>query len=293
MRKGVLLMMAAALALTVMIGFAKVARAELSTMEVMFWRGLISVPLALGIALRGGGIGLHNRRVFALRAALGTAAMFCFFTATKQLALADLSLLYKLQPILVALVAPLVLGDTERSDWRLWLVLAAGVTGCAILLAPQAAVDLTPGLWALGATVFSAGAHICVRLLGKTDRPAALVMWFQLVMTLCALVVTLISNGGALPRAPIHLWPVLLGCGVCATVGQLLMTTAYRIERAPTVAAAAYVGPLWALIGDVVFFELVPGLNALAGGAIIVGAGLWLMRSRPPRGELQIPANGT
>ncbi len=291
MRKGVLLMMAAALALTVMIGFVKVARAELTAMEVMFWRGLISVPLAFLVALRGGGIGLNNRRVFAVRAALGTTAMFCFFSATKELPLADLSLLYKLQPILVALIAPLVLGDSERSGWRLWLVLTAGVTGCAILLAPQAAVDLTPGLWALGATVFSAGAHVCVRVLGKTDRPAVVVMWFQLVMTLCALGVTLISTGGTLPRAPTHLWPVLLGCGVCATVGQLLMTTAYSIERAPTVAAAAYVGPLWALIGDVVFFELVPGLNALAGGVIIVGAGLWMLRSQPSGGEADAPSH--
>ncbi len=292
MRKGVVLMMLAALALTVMIGFVKVARAELTAMEVMFWRGLISVPLAFAIAQRGGGIRLHNQRVFVVRAALGTGAMFCFFTATKQLPLADLSLLYKLQPILVALLAPLVLGDSERTGWRLWVVLVAGVTGCAVLLAPQVEIDLAPGLWALGATVFSAGAHVCVRVLGKTDRPAVVVMWFQLVMTLCALVVTLISTGGTLPRAPTHLWPVLLGCGVCATVGQLLMTTAYRVERAPTVAAAAYVAPLWALIGDVFFFDVLPGLNALAGGAIIVGAGLWLLRARPPGGELEAPANG-
>ena len=46
-RRGVVLMMLAALALTTMIGFVKIARAEMGSLQVMFWRGFVAIPLAL------------------------------------------------------------------------------------------------------------------------------------------------------------------------------------------------------------------------------------------------------
>ena len=41
-----------------------------------------------------------------VRCVLGFGAMTCFFTAAKGLSLADLSILAKLQPIVLAILAP-------------------------------------------------------------------------------------------------------------------------------------------------------------------------------------------
>ena len=47
-------------------------------------------------------------------AGFGFGAMFCFYSAAKGLSVADLSLITKLQPMLVALIAPVLLGSAER-----------------------------------------------------------------------------------------------------------------------------------------------------------------------------------
>ena len=76
------------------------------------------------------------------------------------------------------------------------------------------------------------------------------------------------------------LWPYVLGIGVTATGGQLLMTQAYAEDRAAVVAAASYTTPLWGVIADLLIFDLIPGSLAIVGGVIIVAAGLVLIFAR-------------
>jgi drug/metabolite transporter (DMT)-like permease len=272
--RGVLLMIGATLAFTAMVGFVRVARQDLSTIEVMAWRGAVALPLAAGLAWRPG-FQLINQRVFALRAALGFFAMYSFYTAAKGLSLADMTLITRTQPILLALLAPVVLGRSERPPRRIWVLLVLGVVGTAVLIAPDLQVGSTWALWAILATVFSAGAHLAVRKLGQTDHPAAIVFWFQAVVVVIGFG-ALWAGGGVSVPAP-ALWPWLVGAGVAATAGQILMTSAYRAEKAAVVGAASYTGPVWGVAGDAVFFATLPGLTELIGGGIIVAAGLWLV----------------
>ncbi len=277
-RRGVLFMVGATFAFTAMITLVKTLRETMPTLDIMFWRGLVGIPVAFLLARRDGTVSLVRRDLVLLRAILGTGAMFCFYTATRMLTVADLSFIHKLQPILIAIVAPLILGRSERVGRKVWVVLAAGISGCAMLLAPDGGAGLAGGLWGLGAVMFTAGAHITVRKLGETDRPAAVVLWFQVIMTLIAglLVVTTI---GRLPRFAPSVWPMVLGVGIAAVAGQVMLTTAYKLERAATVAAASYIQAVWALGVDLVVFGVVPTVWGLAGGALIVGGGLLLLRS--------------
>ena len=97
--------------------------------------------------------------------------MLGFFHITKGLGIADLTLLSKLQPVFVALIAPLVLGSRERAGWQIWLVLGLCMGGVALIVGPQMSIGDTAGLWALGAAPSSAIAHVCVRGLSR-DEPA-------------------------------------------------------------------------------------------------------------------------
>jgi drug/metabolite transporter (DMT)-like permease len=213
----------------------------------------------------------------ALRAVLGFCAMSCFFTAAKGLALADLSILAKLQPLIIAIVAPLLLGRGERSGPIIWVILAVGLVGSGLLIGPELAIGGTYGLWALGAAFFSALAHTMIRALGKTDNAPAIVFWFQATTLVLAVPAYGLLEGALLPLPPSHLWPYLVGTGLAATAGQVLMTNAYRMEKASVIAAASYAGPLWAASLDLVVFGVVPSGWALAGGALVVGAGLTLV----------------
>ncbi len=272
--RGPLLMVGASLAFTAMVGFVKVARAELDPLTVMAFRGAIAVPLA-ALLVREHGFRLRGHRVFAIRALMGFCAMFCFYTAAKGLTLADMTLLTRTQPILLALLAPLVLGKAERVGWSIWVLLAFGVAGTAILIAPDLAVGSVWGLWAIGATFFSAGAHLAVRALRESDHAVTIVFWFQIFVTVLAFSILALRGELSIPEA--SLWPWLLGAGVTATAGQIMMTGAYHSDRAAVVGAASYTGPVWGVLGDVIFFAALPSASELGGGALIVGAGLWLV----------------
>lgn len=269
-------MVVASGAFTAMLGFVKVARAELPAAEVMTYRAVLGLPLVWLFARRRG-LGIERRGVLVARVLFGFGAMFCFFTAAKGLRVADLSLITKLQPLLVALIAPLALGAAERGSRGTWIALCCGLVGCAILLAPQLDVGLVYGLWAVAAAVLSACAHTCLRKLGRTEDPLTIVFWFLVGLSALSFLVTVIGEGGLPALPPPRLWPVLLGCAAAASVGQVLLTLAYRADPAPLVAAASYTAPVWALLLDLVWFDLTPSRQALLGGALIVGAGLWLV----------------
>ncbi len=277
-RAGVLLMMGGAVGFIAMFGFVKHARTELDALEVMAWRGILATPLVWLLARRKDpALRIHNKRVFSVRVVFGFVAMFCYFTAARGLAVADLSLVHKLQPVVVALLAPLFLGSIERPGWRIWVVVAFSLVGCTILLAPQLQLGSVWGLWALGGALSSGVAHLCLRKLGETDKPSVVVFWFQLLLGVTAGLVFVLTTKGARLLPPPHMWPVLLGVAIGAASGQLLMTMAYQRERASVVAAAGYVAPVWAVLVDLLIFGLWPTQHALLGGSMIVGAGLWLV----------------
>ncbi len=264
---------------TAMVGFVKSVRGELSAFDVIFWRGVLAVVL-LALFARPPSFRIGNRKLFTIRLILGFVAMSCFYGAARGMALTDLTLVSKLQPILVALGAPLALGAAERSGSSLWVILLLGLTGTGLILGPELAVGSWFGLLALGGAFASAGAHLALRGLGATESTRAVVFWFQGGLAVVGLLAVL-ATSGAPPSIPDRsLWLRLAAVGATATAGQLLMTRAYVLDRAAVVAAASYTSPLWAVLGDVLFFGLHPGWTALAGGALVVTAGLWLVRGR-------------
>jgi len=269
------------LAFTAMIGLVKVARAELSAAEVVFWRGFVGIPIA-ALGLRGLRLAPANRPVLALRIGLGFCAMICFFTAAKGLPLADHALYSKLHPLLVGILAPLALGAGERPGSRTWGALVFGLVGCGVLLGPEVQGGGLWGLWALAAAAFSAGAHVCLRRLGETDHPAVVVLCFQLAIAPLSLLLVLVQDGGLPGLPPVELWPVLAGVAVFAVLGQTMMTRAYQLDRAAVVAGAAYTSPLWAGLADAVFFETLPSWTTLVGGMLIVGSGLAVILQEDP-----------
>ena len=149
-------------------------------------------------------------------------------------------------------------------------------------MAPELQIGSIYGIIAVGAAVVSGAAHLCVRVLDRTDHPDVQVFWFQLALFPSAIVTHFLLTG-SLPSVPPTdlIVPVLL-CGLFATVGQLLMTRAYAMDRAARVAGAAYLGPVWAIGLDVIVFEVWPDLPMLAGGALVLLSGLILVRGRDP-----------
>jgi len=280
--RGPLLMVGAAAAFTLMVVFVKQAAPHFSVVELVFWRGIVSIPVTAVLAARTG-FAIRRRGLLGLRTGLGFLAMSAYYAAAKGLTVADLALVGRLQPLVVAMVAPLLLGRGERAGAGTWWVLLAGLLGCGILLGPQLEVGHIAGWFALAAVGFSSLAHLSLRRLGATETPDAVVFWFQVgIMALSGL--TLLVWPGLDPQLPtLAELPPLAGIGACAAAAQLLMTRAYKAARAAPVAAASHVQPVWGGLADLAFFGLLPGLHTWIGGGIVMAAVGWLVwRGSPP-----------
>lgn len=281
MRPGILDMVGATLTFVLMVACVKWAGDATPTMELVFWRGFLG-GLATLPALRRTGLRVTRWDVLLVRTGLGFLAMTCFFTAAQHLSLAEVELISKVQPVLVAVGAPLLYGAAERPGGAVWSALGIGVLGAALLVAPGAVQGSAYGLWAVGAAVFAAGAHLTLRFLGRTESPRVVVFWFQMGSAALAWGVASWQAGAPMGLPETSAWPAILAIAAFATWGQLLMTRAYQREPAAAVAATSYTGPLFAVLGDLLLFAVWPGWNAWVGGPLVLLAGLMLLLGGVP-----------
>ncbi len=283
MRRGPLLMILASLSFTAMVTLVKLAQSKLgfAAVEVMAWRGLLSVPVAA--ALIGTRWGVRRPGLLWLRCMFGFGGMFFSYTAAGSLPIGELSVIAKLQPLLVALIAPLLLGRAETGSRRVWLAIALGLGGTVVLVSPDLSAGGTAGRLpfvgaALAAAGFSALAHTALRALGETEDPRVVVFWFQIAVAAGAVAAIAWSPETSLTlQMTPGVWGLLLGVSAFAVVGQLLQTRAYQLDRAALVAAASYVSPLFGFLADLTIFGALPRISALIGGALVVTAGILLL----------------
>jgi drug/metabolite transporter (DMT)-like permease len=86
-----------------------------------------------------------------------------------------------------------------------------------------------------------------------------------------------LTAGWAMPSA-FHL--LLLGfIGATAAAAILLFTRAYALAEPSSVAPFEYTGLFWAVLFGFVIWGVVPGLSTLAGAALVIAAGLFMLRS--------------
>lgn len=283
-------MVAAVALFSVMAGLVKIGTTSYGyhPLELVLWRSLTSLPPAFLLAQ--GRLHVTSRNWLLARCLFGFVAMLSWFTASRGLFVGELSVLSRLQPIFVGVMAPLLLGQSERGGAGLWTATGLGLLGSIILISPDLASFEVERLGAAGLAVLAAGtsalAHTCLRALGATDDPRTIVFWFQLAVGIIAAVLVLVT-GLPLTLPPVEHLPVLLGIGLFAVSGQLMLTAAYRAGQAQRVATASYIGPVLGFAFDAVVFGAVPTVAAATGALVVLAAGGVLLRisDRSPTGS--------
>jgi drug/metabolite transporter (DMT)-like permease len=271
-----------------MAAFVKALREDgLSTHEVMFWR------MAPGLAWVWAELHLRKQTLrpaawgpIAARSLYGLAAMGCYFYALRALSLIEYTVLTLLQPVLVALLAPAMLGERLRTSAVVALILA--LAGALVVLRPDrteaANMALIPIAVGIAAAVLSALAHIYVRRATLRDSPERVVFWFTLVVSAAALGSGL-ARGDFVAGLPagLELGPALAkiaGMAGFGLAGQLFMTRAYGRTAAPLVAIVAYAAIPTSIAADLLAWGLRPGVGEIAGSILMIGAGVLLVRGR-------------
>ena len=270
----IVLMLLASASFATMAALVKSLGGGMPLLQMVSLRCLISAPVLFVIlAYRGQPVLVRAKKVLLLRTLLGMSAMCGFFYALTHMELAGCIFIGRAQPLFLALLAPVILG--EATPRAVWLAIGLGFAGVLIIVNP-AGIWSPAALAALFAALASAGAHLMVRRLNRTDPPLLIVANFTLLTGFVTMVPALLF----FRKMDARQWLTIIAIAILATCGQLLMTNAYRRDRAPAVAAASYSSLVLSVLYGYLFWDEIPGGAIWLGGIFILVGGIILLFSR-------------
>lgn len=270
----------------------KKASAEVTTAEVVFFRGFVGALMmgALawwqGLNLRTKVPALHFWRGFA-----GVTALSLWFYTIGKLPLSTAVTLNYMSSVWMAVFLVI------RQLWRRWQahpskpipmpLLAAvlvGFVGVALVLRPTLQRDQwLEGLVGILSGMLSAWAYLQVASLGRAGEPEhRVVFYFSLFGTVAGLLISLGSrlSGHATWVNPSPAgWAWLLGIGGFATVAQLAMTRAYATGPALVMASLQYLGIAHAFVLGILLFDDPINPLSVIGMGLIVASGIGATRT--------------
>jgi drug/metabolite transporter (DMT)-like permease len=202
------------------------------------------------------------------------------FWALQYLQLAETGAVQFAVPILIALFGAWLLG--ERLDAPRWIAIGVGFAGVLLIVRPGTGGFHPAILLAIGNAVLYALFNLLTRRLAATDRPEAT----QFVSALSAAVL-LTPVGLAVWQAPASLaeWLLIGVLGLSGGIGHWLLAVAHRFAPASVLAPFLYQQVLWMTLFGWLVFGDVPGLTVIAGTAVVVASGLYLI-ARERRGAV-------
>ncbi|MCB2137263.1 MAG: DMT family transporter [Rhodobacteraceae bacterium] len=263
------------------LGFSSMAVAgrqvghALDTFEVMLYRSVIGFLIVLAVATITGKrreISRRNLGLHLMRNSAHFAGQNLWFYALSLIPLAQLFAIEFSYPIMVALAAPLFLG--ERMTRIRVLVALLGFTGILIVARPFGAAGLSLGiLTALLSAVGFATTAIFTKRLTRVASITCILFWLTLIQLGLGLVFAGWDGDIALPGPGILPWVILIGfAGLGA---HYCLTTALSLAPASIVTPIDFLRlPVIAVVGMVLYGEALD-LWVFVGGGIIFGAN-WL-----------------
>lgn len=253
--------------------------AELNTFEVLAYRSALGLPVVAALLLGfEGWRGAATRRVglHALRNTVHFAAQNLWFFGVAAIPLAQLVSIEFTNPIWVALLAPMLLG--ERLTAAKLAGAGLGFLGVLVIARPGAAPIEAGHLAALGAAIGFALTNIMTKRLTREDSALCVLFWMTFSQMAMGFAVAA-SMGLTVFSAA--MWPWV------ALVGLTGVTAHFCLTRALFLAPASIVGPMEffrlpvvAAAGMVLYGEPLEWALLLGAGLIFAGNALNILSGR-------------
>lgn len=272
-RSGIVLMLLGMFLFSLNDAMGKMLVSTYSIGEVLLIRSIAALVLLIPFLGRRGMRGLlsvDRPLMQAIRVALSTFEVFCFYYAVSQYPLADVMTFWLACPIYVAALAPLLLG--EKVGWRRWSAILVGFVGVVVALQPSSR-DFGP---ATIVSIIGPLAFAAFIVMGRSLRatPDTTLVFWQIIGALIAGAVLAPFAWVTPDPADAALLALL---GVVAMGAHVLVNRSLKLSDASTLAPLQYSLLLWAILFGYVFFGDVPGTPVYAGAALIVGAGVYIV----------------
>jgi drug/metabolite transporter (DMT)-like permease len=273
---GMAAMLAGVAAFAFMDAGLKLLTAHYPSTQVAALRGLVALPVVFVWALFSGGFGQLLRVRWSLHLVRGVLSVFMMITfafALKELSLAKAYALFFIAPLLIAVLSIFMLG--ERVSRTQWLAIVIGFCGVLIVLKPDTVGFGWAGTLAVLGTAFCYSlSSVLVKIIGRTDSTQSMMFWMTGMLAVGA---TLLALPNWQPIAREH-YLIMAGVALTGAVGQWGITEAFRRAPAASVAPLEYSGLAWVIMIDLFVWSVTPEWRTLAGAAVIIGSGLYLLR---------------
>jgi len=175
-------------------------------------------------------------------------------------------------PFIVAIVSGPMLG--EWIGWRRWSAICVGFGGVLLITRPGFGGMHPAALITLVGTVCYGFYAVITRIVSRVDSNQTSLFYANFI--------------GALVMLPVipFVWTtpdswlialMMLGTGVLGSAGHFLLISGHRLAPAAVLSPFVYTQLIWVVILGYWVFDHVPNRWTLAGAAIVIGSGLYLL----------------
>lgn len=248
--------------------------AKLPPLEVAWFRFTCQVLFTLVIYSPAAIFDLRNTNRLGLQVIrsvfLVSATVFNFF-ALIYLQLDQTVTIFFLTPLIVAALAGPLLG--EWVGWRRLIAIFTGFFGVLLVTRPGFGGIHWAVILSFGAMLSYSLYNIATRYLAAHDSTKVTYLYSPLAGAVLLAPMTFADWQWP---ADLLSWMLLASLGVTGGIGHLLLIMAHRISPASVLAPFTYTGLITMTVLGYAVFGDVPTVWTLAGGAVVIGSGLYL-----------------
>lgn len=270
-------MLGGALAFATMSAFAHALGERLDWKFVAAARALVPMVLSL-LLCRMARVSLVFFKPWTLwwRSTAGSVSLVLAFYALTHLPVADVLTLTNLFPAWIALLSWPLTGVVP--PLRFWLAIAVGICGVALVQQPHLAQGNVAVFAAIGSSFTSALALLGLHRLQDLDSRAIVFHFSGVAFLIC------LATIGLTPSTETRqimwsggLFVPLIGVGVAATIGQILLTKAFTQGNPAKVSVIGLSQVGFGAVFDWVVWHRIPTPIALVGMFLVVAPTAWLL----------------
>lgn len=275
--------------------------------QIVFIRSFFGIAISLiFLQFEGGWHLIRTDRPFA-HAFRGILIVLCnlsFFMAIAAMPIGEATAIFFVAPLFITLLSVPMLGETVGP--RRIAAVVIGFAGVIVMMRPGQSMDADgPGLVALlpiAAAATYAMFQLMTRQLRGSASAAAMAVYIQCTFLVVGLSFGLVTGDGRFAGGEtnvswvflfrawiVPLWsdvPMFVGLGCVSAVIAYCLSQAYRLAPAATVAPFEYIALPLSVMWGFLIWQDIPDLHAIAGIALILGAGLYVLaRERVRRND--------
>ena len=238
---------------------------------------LISNPI-----IRPGLLQTAKPKLQVIRSGLLLGSTFFNFMAFRYLQLDEALAILFSTPFMVAILAGPMLG--EWVGWRRWIAICVGLVGVMVVVRPGLGGLQWAALLSGASAVCYAFYSITTRMLARYDSSQTTLFYSNMLGA--AIMLPVLPFVWTPPRSVLD-GVLMVAMGAFGAFGHYLLIVAHRHAPASVLSPFMYTQLIWATTLGYLIFANVPSRWTLAGAAIVIASGLYLLhRERRTHGTV-------